>query len=287
MDVCPNCGASLIASEDKCPTCGEQVGAPNVRAAGAATQRAALRERYDEALQRAESRGAKKAVLDFRSAVECSIAVVGCELYRLRELAKDPSALYSNYYLAVRGEVRRAAEAENDRQRRTVDALLFGRYAEHIRYAALSLNGIGLTSYGKEGLSYGLGLRDIAVAKRASLLEENSYNFVEHHKLSTISSVPAGYQCTWESRPDLAVAKLADLVAPDTNASQYAEILLSSSGDRTTDQFIEVHIYGGFNINAVSSVCGTSTPKQPDDRGVITVVKELLEKQGKKWIELS
>ena len=87
-------------------------------------------------------------------------------------------------------------------------------------------------------------------------------------------------------RSDLATAKLADLISPQTTASDYARILLNSSGNRATDDFIEVHIYGGFDINAIASVSGTSTPRQADDRGVVTVVKELLEKQGKKWLEL-
>ena len=52
-------------------------------------------------------------------------------------------------------------------------------------------------------------------------------------------------------------AKLADFIGPETTTSEYARILLSSSGDRATDQFVEVHIYGGFNLSAVSTVCGT------------------------------
>ncbi len=37
--------------------------------------------------------------------------------------------------------------------------MLFGRYAEQIRFAALSLDGTGLTSYG----AYTLKLKEIAV----------------------------------------------------------------------------------------------------------------------------
>jgi hypothetical protein len=285
VDLCSNCGAPLDINRDNCASCGDYVGAPNVRAVNKPNERLALQERYQAALERAEARNAKDAVAGFQTAMEASMAVASCDLYRLRELAADTNALYSNYYLAVRGEVRRAAEAENDRQRRTVDALLFGGYADQIRFAALSLDGVGLRSYGKEGLSYGLGLRDVAVAKRASLLDENSYDFVRRRNLDATSTVPPGYRSAWDNRHELVVAKLADLVGPETFGSEYPRILLNSEGDRATDQFVEVHIYGGFNLNAVSSVSGTSTPKRPDDRAVVTVVKELLEKQGKRWIE--
>jgi hypothetical protein len=285
VDLCPNCGSPLVASEEKCPTCGDHVGFPNVRAASAPTERLALQQRYQAALERAELRDAKEAVADFRSAAESSIAVANCGLYLLRQLVTDENALYTNYYLGVLGEVRRAAERENDTQRRAVDALLFGGYADKIRFAALSLDAVGLKSYGKEGLSYGLGLRDVAIAKRASLLEENEYNFAKRHSLDATSSLPAGYRSSWENRRELAVAKLADLIWPEISPAEYAGILLNSKGDRATDQFIEVHIFGTFNINAVSSVSGTSKPERPDDRAVVTVVRELLETQGKKWIE--
>jgi len=248
VDSCPNCGAALVASEEKCPTCGDHVGPPNVRAANAPKERLALEQRYQAALERAELRNASKAVASFRAAIESSTAVANCGLYLLREL-------------------------------------LFGGYAEHIRFAAFSLDGVGLKSYGKDGMSYGLGLRDVAIAKRASLLEENEYDFVKRHSLGASSDLPAGYRSPWEKRHELAVAKLADLIWPEVSPAEYAGILLNSTGDRSTDQFVEVHIFGTFNMNAIASVSGTSKPKRAEDRAVVTMVRELLEKQGKKWIE--
>jgi hypothetical protein len=129
-------------------------------------------------------------------------------------------------------------------------------------------------------------LRDVAIAKRASLLEENEYDFVKRHGLTPSSAIPVGYRCAWQNRNELATAKLADIIGPETQPTDYAHILLSSTGNRATDQFIEVHIYGTFNLSAVSSVSGNSTPKRSDDRAVVAVVKELLEKQGKQWTEI-
>ena len=136
--------------------------------------------------------------------------------------------------------------------------MLFGTYGEDIRFAALSINGLGLRSYG----AYGLVLRDVAVAKRASLLEENAYNFVKRHHLDPSSPIPEGYRSSWDNRHELAIAKLADVIGPDTAAAAYAGILLANGIDRAADDFIEVHIFGPFNINAVESVSGNSAPKR-------------------------
>ncbi len=243
VDSCLTCGSPVIASEEKCPTCNSHVGFPNVRAANAASERAALEQRFKSALERAEFRGAAAAVASFQAAVETSSAVVNCGLHILRELAEDTNALYSNYYLAVRGEVRRAAQVENDTQRRAVGAILFGAYAENMRSAALSLDGIGLASYGSKGserVGYGLTLRDVAIAKRASLLEENEYDFVKRYGLTPSSILPPGYRCSWENRHQLAIAKLADIIGSETIPADYARILTVEHG-----QSVKRSVYRG------------------------------------------
>jgi hypothetical protein len=59
MDICSNCGSTAGGSEEKCLTCGEYLGAPNVRAANEHSERLALEQRYQVALERAELRNAK------------------------------------------------------------------------------------------------------------------------------------------------------------------------------------------------------------------------------------
>lgn len=240
MDSCPNCGTPFQATEDTCSACNEHLGFPNVRAAEEPTERDALRQRYKEAIDRAAARGAKAAVENFEAEVKRSLAVINCDVYRLRELIVVEKALYANYYLGVRSEVRRAADVENDRQRRSVDALLFGAYADKLRNAALSIDGKGLTSYG----AYSVVLREVAVAKRASLLEENSYSFVARHNLKPSEPIPIGYRCAWANRHELAIAKLGDIIEASTPPADYPRVLLSDKGKRADDDFIEVYIYG-------------------------------------------
>jgi hypothetical protein len=281
VDSCPDCGSPVSSSDERCSSCGHHLGFPNVRVASESAERDALTKRYEAAMDRAAARGASEAVASFRAEVAVSSAIVNCDVYRLRELFTEGKSLYSNYHLAVRSQVRKAADIEQDRLRRSVDSLLFGEYAEQIRFGALSIDGNGVRSYGE----YSLVLREVAVAKRASLLEENSYSFVVRHDLRPSDPLPAGYRCPWPNRRELAVAKLADLIQSDTPKSDYPRILLSNGATRANDQFVEVHIYGQFNQHSIESVSGSSNPKRPEERAVLASVKELLSKSNKRWIE--
>lgn len=281
MANCPICSSEFRASDEKCATCGTHLGFPNVRAAAEQAEKEALAKRYEDAFFGAQARGADDQLRLFELAVSRSKAVVGMTLYRLRELVADGSQLYTNYYLAVRGMVRQAAQEEFDRHRRSVDAILFGSYAEQIGFAALTLNGSGLKSYG----TYSVILRDITISKRSSLLEENSFTFVQEHGLKPGDRIPPGYQATWEDRQQLAVAKLADLIHSGSTENDFPDILLKVADTRNEDRFIEVHIFGQFNRNSIESVAGKTVCKRPDETAVAHALKEMLIEMGRAWIE--
>lgn len=117
-------------------------------------------------------------------------------------------------------------------------------------YGALSLGGKGLTSYG----SCGFSLKEVAVRGRATLLEENSYVFTKKHDVFRTNNIPPGFRAVWQDRRKLAVAKLAKNISISTGPSDYPDLVLHSDGDRSTDQFIEVHIYGEFDSQVIDEV---------------------------------
>jgi hypothetical protein len=129
-------------------------------------------------------------------------------------------------------------------------------------------------------------LRDVAVAKRASLLEENSYSFVQHHKLSIGIPIPAGYRSTWAERAKLAVAKMADFIEVGMNEVNFQNLLLVDTGNRATDSFIEVHIFGTFDREAIDTVSGPKLQKRSRDTAIWGVVKEKLTALKRSYHEL-
>lgn len=288
MIICISCKSNIADNEEKCPTCGWNAGPPNVRTVSREEEREALEKRYNEAIQNAISKGAQHALESFDENMKRTCAVINMDIDFLHWFVTDDKLVYSTYDLSVDSEARKPATPKDDRHRKTVGAMLYGHKAKEIRYAALSLDGGGLTSYGP----YTIRLREIAIMERATLLEDNSYQFISTHDIKPGGDIPPGYTATWKERHKLAVAKLADEIHSGTAEQEHPKILLSSEGNRGTDRFIEVHIYGGFDNNAIESVRGSSSVKATSDRrkakfnrAALSIIKDHLKKKGKAWVE--
>lgn len=278
---CRNCTQEIPDLEEKCPTCGWYAGPPNVRIVGKKEERDALEARYKSAIDKSLTDGSNAPLLSFESGVKTSSAVINMELDYLHQFMTNDRLLYTTYGLMVAGQVRKPAASDNDAHRRAIGAMLFGGYDEEIRYAALSLDGSGPKSYG----GYSVKLREITVADRATLLENNSYHFVPNHNLAAGDPIPLGYRAVWREKHKLAVSKLSGRIFSSTVATDYPNILLSNAGDRAGDEFLEVHIYGAFDNKAIEAVKGSSRVKSKLDRARISQIKDYLHRDGKLWIE--
>jgi hypothetical protein len=220
-------------------------------------------------------------VEQFSIAVLTSSAVINVDARFLHFFVTSSMALYTNYEHGVGGKVRKPAPFPHDSARRGVGSTLFGSYGDEIIYAALSLNRYGPHSYG----SYAVTLRDLAIRNRATVLEHNSYDFVKRHNLIAGKERPLACLAPWPTRNKLAVAKLAPYITSQTTVADFAQLLLSSSGDRMTDDFIEVNIYGTFDLAAVESVSGDSQGGSRDERNLLRMIKQHLTEAGVAWIE--
>lgn len=278
MIKCPDCGFENPFVNEKCSCCGMFLGFPNVNDCSQKEELEALEKRYKEKVEYAAKKGHEKKRIEFEEAVKKSVAVINVNLNYLHSLIVGKNTLYSTYQLQIEGESRELAPTEFDKERMGIEGTLFGSYGKNIRYAALSLNGTGLTSYG----DFTLILFDTAVRKRSTLLEENSYNFIRRHKILAGGEIPQGYRTVWKDRHKLAVAKLIEKVLL-TNKDNYAKIVLFSTVNRKKDEFIEVHIYGKLNEASIQAVRGTS--ESVSEKNIIGRIKDYLTNSKKNWIE--
>jgi len=273
---CPRCQSAVSITLRHCPTCSHDLGFPNARECGSREEREALSRRADQARSEADRNGYAETFTALSSAlVDKSGVVVAMPAAWARNLLANPNVIFKNYETLVGDGSLKPAEPTQDRRRMAVGALLFGEYAVHIRYGALSLTDEGLPTYGKVHCR----LRDIAIRERVSFVEANSFVFVEKHKVTPGKPVPRGYRAVWDNRHELALAKLGSNLKDKPVEKDWQDLLLHSDGrDPERDDFIEAHIFDGFDRAAISAICRV---KQKQSRHVeidIEIALELFEK---------
>lgn len=249
IDQCPECDASVNWNDYLCPDCDYVLGAPNLRELQTEDEIQALKQRYDRAVTLAAKKGLASQCQAFEQAIKADAKVVmNIDTAVLECLLTSDKSSISNYNLQTRGETRLVAKMDNDKKRRGIEGTLFGVYAEKIRYGVLSLEHQGLLSYGHCCVTF----KEQVMKKKVSLLEENSYDFVRHHKVIAGDEITPGYRARWCDRHMLVIAKLGNQL--NTKTINFAPLLLSSGGDRQKDQFIEVHIYGQITSKKITYI---------------------------------
>jgi len=217
----------------------------------ARSERDELERRYKLALRRAKKRKTIAMLERLEQVAAASDAVINIDIGFAHHFLTKEKALYAPYAQLVEAGARTPAQLKDDRWRKIVERWLFGSYGSKVVYAALSADdGRGLTSYGPVSMK----LDAVTIAHRASVLEENSFTFAEKHLRKHPNGPPSGYRATWSHRGQLAAAKLESRLDPETREEALPELLLSASEERSDDNFIEVHVYEGFNWQAITAL---------------------------------
>lgn len=243
---CDHCGNAIPLRWERCPHCALPGLFPNVRAAEVPAERKALARRYRRALRAATTRGAGDKVAQFEEEAAGSKAVMARPMRELDRLISSDQELIPSYYGLLAGQVRLPHGNQWDGLRGIADEALFLGYKEHIRFAALSLDGQGLSSYGECSFV----LRESMIGHRASVYEENSAVSLKRHAYKP----PAGRRATWLERAMLCVAKLASLIQPGTPRDRFAHLLLQGGETSKEDCFVEVHVWGSMTIWSIERI---------------------------------
>ncbi len=258
---CAECRNEISQPALCCPHCGRPGIFWNVIDANRADERTALKARYEAAKADALRRGADKAIHNFETVVANSKAVLARPIEDVQRLANSTRQLYLTYYQQVEAGLKLPDNDEWNRARELADTVLFPHYKQHIRFAALSLDGVGLSSFGFCSIE----LRDDMIAHRASVFNENSVLFMERHgvRVSRKRDFPKGYRAVWEERDKLCTAKLAACIDSMTAPNQYSNLLLAQGASPETHEFVEVHIFGPITVLTMAKVKVTPAKAGP------------------------
>ena len=274
---CADCKNEIPQPATCCPHCGRPGIFWNVIHASDDDERAELQSRYSAAKAEALAKGTDRALQDFENEIVGCMAVIARSEVDVHRLANSSRKLYGTYYQQLDAGLRLPDGDEWDVAREITDSLLFPKYKEQMRFAALSLDGIGLSNYG----SCSITLREDLIAHRASLLEENSVLFMERHgiKISRNADIPKGFKAIWSERDKLCVAKVVRHIDSATTPNKYSSLLLKQGTSPEDNEFVEVHIFGPITVLTMAKVTVT-IPRSGPRRTIIKALKAKLAKHG-------
>jgi hypothetical protein len=262
---------------ERCPHCGISGRFPNVLLAQQPEEFDALTSRYQLASEEAAKNGTEGVLRDFEKAIQNTQAVINRSAIDLYRLVQSDNQLYATYYQQIEAGIFIPEGSKWDKIRRVVDSALYENQINNIRFALLSLDGVGLSHYGECSIV----LRTEMISHRASIFEENSIIFFERHGILVIDvdKLPVGYRSTWDERSKLCIAKLAKKLSCSTQPSDYVSVLLKEGLRSENDEFVEVHIWGPLTVRTIERV--HILPKRKKASQVISkAIKEKLIKFG-------
>jgi hypothetical protein len=275
--ACSSCTYDIPRSAERCPHCGRPGLYPNVDFASEEAEIAALEDRYQAALRALADRGLARATEACEAALAASRAVIARSLGEVQRLASSDKQGYATYYQLTEAEARFPDGDDWDLLRRLADEMLFPGCKEHVRFAALTLDGASLPHYG----NCSMVLRTSMIEHRASLFEENSAVFVSRYsgRLGEAASALRGRRATWATRVKLCVAKLANQIRGQLQPHELSALLIGPGETSADDRFIEVHVWGPITIRTVGAV-HVDPPQDPAREVILDSLKQQLAKLG-------
>jgi hypothetical protein len=186
-----------------------------------------------------------------------------------KALLSSESAVYTSFYRQRSSGGRRPEETPIETQRETTDVRVFPSYHEEIRFAALSLDGRGVRSYG----ACSLVLKSIAIERRTTVFWENAVDFCNRVCPKQTKPIPLGYRAPWALRAKLAAAKAEPVLDRQATHEEFSRILLDG------DRFVEVHIYGPFNRDSFDRLL-IPKPSRKDDRAMVSAIRDIIRRDS-------
>jgi len=273
--TCAFCNRRFPLDRTQCPHCARPQLFPNVRLAEKVGERQKLRDRYQKAQDDCRKRGCEKSLGEFEKACRTSVAVFNCPTQKLfREIANGTD-LFEPYHDLERLRLRSERPAGHDwqklRPQAEVELLGSHQHLDKLHYAALSLDGAGLDSYG--GCT--VVLRDEMISHRASCFEGNSALIYE--KMRDFTGI---LRSTWDERQTLCAAKVAEKLDKSVPVGNFPGMLLTAGISQDDDDFVEVHVFGTITAETFQSVSVDAASHLRQEKILWKAVKEKLNKRG-------
>jgi hypothetical protein len=272
---CNDCGFAFPLGRTNCPRCARPQLFPNVAIAGSPAETAKLDHALQLALADASARGCDTQLSDFSDACKGSTVVFRCNINRLHRQIASGTDIFETYYylerLRLRTETHSALDYEQLRPQAEVELLGNEKFVGQIHYAALSLDGNGISTYGNCIVQ----LSEPLIAHRATCFEGNTA--VLYNEEANFSE---RLRSIWEDRHKLCTSVMAASVDSATASTDHASILVQPGPKPEEDVFIEVHVFGDMTAGTFAAVHFAEATPSSRDRVYWEAVEEKLAQAG-------
>ena len=150
--TCSFCNRRFSLDRTQCPHCAKPQLFPNVRLAEHEEERQKLTACYEKAKEDCRQRGHEKVLAEFERACDTSVAVFNCPTLKLFRQIASGTDLFETYHDLERLRIRSERPVGHDWQRlrphAEIELLGDHQHLDKLHYAAVSLDGVGLDSYG-------------------------------------------------------------------------------------------------------------------------------------------
>jgi len=236
-------------SRTNCPHCARPQYFPNVDLATALPEKNKIDQRHQLALADVNLRECADEVAQFEALCAKSVAIFSCSVEKLYREVASGTDVFETFSDLERLRLNAAPLSAYNwaKLRPQAEIELFGSHAhlDKVHYACLSLDGVGLTSYGDCTVE----LAEPMIAHRASCFEGNTaIVYAKNH------SFESSLRSDWSDRHRMCTAVLAGSITAGMDSSQFPSILVQNGATSADDRFIEVHVFGSMTARTFSSV---------------------------------
>ncbi|MBE0564685.1 MAG: hypothetical protein IH621_01905 [Krumholzibacteria bacterium] len=228
-------------------------------------------------MRKARKLGRVRVFRRFAKYASESHAVLCMNISFAHEMVTNSNWVYVPYGVLRAARARLPMPEYADRTRSAIDGGLYGSFCDgRITYAALSTNGFGTDSYGPVHVR----LNTRTIDFRATVYEGNTFRKEHYREPRDI----VGRLASWEDRGRLAAVKAIEMICNDDNFD-FENGLLSPGPDKMKDEYIEVHIYGSFDLNSVDGVSCTVDFAQarPIEQLMVQAIEDYVISRNIEW----
>ena len=243
MWKCGKCDRQLDSPSRVCPHDAHETDIPsNVWLAG--DDEPELEKRFQSVIVSLNQSQSLKERLDKYSEVLRANLTISLNLQpeALFNIIFNPDVRITSLHDNLKAQVVQNYDKRLASKRRAIDEMAFEYDGEKLNFGAVNLDGqVGLVSYGSACLI----LNSAEIKCRVSFLENNSFNYYNASGGAKDFHIPRGARALWHTLEKLLIIKhVKELFGTnELTLEEISNLVLRSTGDKATDQFIEAQIF--------------------------------------------